>query len=595
MDLPLAPEERPLISVIITSYNYAHYIGESISSVLAQDVPDLELVVVDNASTDATDEVVARFSADPRLRYYKNATNIGLTPNHNRGLELARGRYILFVSADDMLLPGHLRRCSEFLESHPDIDMVYAGVIFIDAQSRPFGVRNMSGQLPVDYAGGRNEFAAQLSEGCYVPWPSMLARRSLYDELGPLHLMTAADYEIGVRWAAARRPFAYFRTPSVCIRLHGPQASGAAYVAEGHDLTDYLDILEKFVIPENWDLLQGHQTRISRHLAWRTDFYRQSRGSGIPVEVAMRVDDLTQRLAAVPQWPPTEHLNGRPLISVVVRVGTIPQLLSSLASLASQVDAPAWEAVVVGENGPDLGPLLRAQPYAGSVRYVRMDERDAPAAARNLGIRLAAGRIITYLEPGSAFAASHLAGLARAFSGGVQSVRSDVRFLLAESHDGTPNTIFRETVVDGLSRGAADEDRDLIAATVPVDAIAHLAATLERTGPFRVDLPVGEVWEYWLRLKSLGGPAFLPGPSVDVRTLRQRVLPHSAYLGIAQSIYRAYPAPDASPLGARRSAYLKSVAPHFERGPEAIVDQTKAIEVFAALLGIENAVLSTPA
>jgi len=593
MDLPLAAAERPLISVIITSYNYAHYIGESISSVLAQDVSSFELIVVDNASTDATDEVVGQFTDDPRLRYYKNATNIGLAPNHNRGLELARGEYILFCSADDRLLPGHLRRCFDYLEAHPAIDMVYTGVIFIDANGRPFGVRSMSGQLPVDYDGGRNEFVAQLAEGCYVAWPSILARRSLYDELGPLHLMTAADYEITVRWAAARKAFGYLRAPSVCIRIHGPQASGAAYVADGRDLTDYLDILDKFVIPENWDLIQGCQGSIGRHLLWRTDFHRQSKGSGVAPEIAKRVDDLSQRIAQIPQWRPSEGLNGRPMISVILRVGTLRQLLVSLASLDAQQDAPAWEAVVVAENGPHLGALLRAQPYAERVRFVRMDEHTAPAAARNLGQRLAAGRIITYLEPGNAYAPQHLANLERAFEGGALVVRSDVRFLLSETHDGTPNTVYRETLVAGLSRGAGDEDRDLIAAAVPVDAIAHANGTIERTGPFRVDLPVGDVWEYWLRLKALGA-VFAPGPTVDVRTIRQRVLPDPAYVGLAQSIYRAYPAPEESALSSRRATYLKAVMPHFERGAAAIVDERKAIEVLAALLGIENAVLTAP-
>lgn len=590
--MPLALGERPLISVIITSYNYAHYLSESISSVLSQDVPSLELIVVDNASTDNTDEVAGQFSGDPRLRYYKNATNIGLTPNHNRGLELARGDYILFVSADDKLLPGHLRRCFDYLEAHAAIDMVYTGVIFIDANSRPFGVRNMIGQLPVDYDGGRNEFAAQLSEGCYVAWPSMLARRSLYDELGPLHLMTAADYEIAVRWAAAHKQFGYLRVPSVCIRLHGPQASGAAYVAEGHDLIDYLDILEKFVIPANWDQLQGFQGAIARHLSWRADFYRQTKGAEVAPEISARVDKVAQLLAAVPRWGAAEHLNGRPLVSVIVRAGTIPQVLFGLESLAKQAEAPPWEAIVVAENGPDLGPLLRAQPYGKYVRYVRLDDRDAPAVARNVGQRLAAGRIITYLEPGNAFAPHHLANLARAFDTGAQVVRSDVRFLLDDTRDGTPNTIFRETVVAGLVRGAGDEDRDLVAAAIPVDAIAHLTATLERTGPFRVDIPVAEVWEYWLRLKSLGPTVFVPGPTVDVRVLRQRVLPHPAYLSIAQSIYRAYPAADASELAQRRATYLKEVAPHFERGADAIVDEMKAIEVLAALHGIERAVLT---
>jgi hypothetical protein len=404
--------------------------------------------------------------------------------------------------------------------------------------------------------------------------------------------MTAADYEMTVRWAAARKAFGYLRAPSVCIRLHGPQASGSSYVADGRDLIDYLDILEKFVLPENWDLLQGYQGSIVRHLAWRTDYCRQQKGAGVSVETARRVDELTRRLHEIPHLHGAEGVRDHPLISVIVRVGTLPQLLASLASLAAQEDAPAWEAVVVAENGPDYGALLRVLPEAARIRYVRMDERHAPAAARNLGQRLAAGRYVTYLEPGTTYAPRHLAALAQAFADGAIVARTDVRFLLAEAHDGTPNTVFRETVVAGLFRGAGDEDRDLIAATVPADAIAHERGTIERTGPFRPDLPVGEVWEYWLRLRSLGGAVFVPGPTVDVRTLRQSVLPDPAYVGLAQSIYRAYPAPEGSPLGQRRAAYLTAVAPHFERGAAAIVDEMKAVEVLAALLGIENAVMT---
>jgi glycosyltransferase involved in cell wall biosynthesis len=589
---PPAPGDRPLVSVIITSYNYAQYISESISSVLMQDVPGLELIVVDNASTDATDEVVSRFAGDSRLHYHKNPTNIGLTPNHNRGLELARGRYIAFLSADDRLLAGHLRRCVEYLEAHPAIDVVYTGALFMDANGTPYMVRDLLGQLPVDYDGGRNEFAAQLSEGCYVPWPAMLARRSLYDDLGPLHLMTAADFELTVRWAAARRQFGYLRVQSASIRLHKAQASGPAYVAAGHDLNDYLEILDKFLVPENEDLFQGYQGVIAAHLAWRADYHRQSKGSEISSEVAARVEALTQRLASVPQWPATERLNGRPLISIVVRYRFIPLLLLALESLARQTDAPAWEAIVVGENGPDLGPLLAAQPYAANVRFVRMDERESPAAARNLGQRLAAGRVITYLEPGSTFGASHLANLERAFASGAQVVRGDVRFLLCDSHDGTPLTVFREIAVAGVYRGATDEERDLIAPAVPIDAIAHVRATIQRTGGFRVDLPACDAWEYWLRLKSLGPTAFIPGPAVDVRVLRQSVLPPASYLNVAHAIYRAYAAQEESALAERRAIYLKEITPHLERGNAAIGDERTAVEAVATFLGIREPVLA---
>jgi Glycosyl transferase family 2 len=591
MDLPLAADERPLISVIVASYNYAHYIGETIASILTQDVPGVELIVVDNASTDNTDEVMATFAHDPRLRYFKNETNIGLAPNHNKGLERARGDYIAFVSADDKLLPGHLRRTLDYLEAHPHIDMVYTGIVFMDAQSRPFGVRNMSGQLPVDYDGGRNEFAAQLTEGCYIAWPSMLARRSLYDELGPLHNMTAADYELTVRWAAARKQFGYLRTPSASIRIHGPQASGPAYIAEGRDLTDFIGILEKFILPENWDLMQGHQGLIAAFLNWRTDFFRQNGGTGVSPEIAKRIDDLVERIRQIPKWLPAEHLGARPMISVVVRPGTIIQTLQSLGSLAAQTDAPSWEAIVVSERGPDLMPLIRTLPYADHVRFVRMDENNVPGAARNVGQRLAAGRIITYLEPGNTYAPQHLAKLAHAFSRGALVVRSEARLMLGDSHDGTPDTLFRETIVAGLYRGQEDDDRDLIADTVPIDAIAHRTETIARTQSFRADLVLGDVWEYWLRLRALG-VTYAPGATVNVRVLRQRVLPNAGYVGLAESIHRAYPMPDNTALAQRRARYVQTVTPHFQRGPDAITTELEAVATLAALLGIEDAVMT---
>jgi glycosyltransferase involved in cell wall biosynthesis len=591
MDLPSAGAEQPLISVIIASYNYAHYIGEAIASVLTQDVQSLELIVVDNASTDNTDDVVATFAHDPRLRYFKNETNIGLAPNHNKGLERARGAYIVFVSADDKLLPGHLRRTLDYLEAHPQIDMVYTGIVFMDAESRPFGVRNMSGQLPVDYDGGRNEFAAQLTEGCYIAWPSMLARRSLYDELGPLHNMTAADYELTVRWAAARKQFGYLRTPSASIRIHGPQASGPAYIAEGRDLADFIDILDKFILPETWDLMQGHQGLIAAFLNWRTDYYRQNGGTGISTEIAKRIDDLMERIRQIPKWLPSEHLGERPMISVVVRPGTVIQTIQSLNSLAAQVDAPAWEAIVVSERGPDLMPLFRTFPYADKVRFVRIDENNAPGAARNVGQRLAAGRIITYLEPGNTYAPQHLAKLAHTFSRGALVVRSEARLMLGESHDGTPDTLFRETIVVGLFRGEEDDARDLIADAIPIDAIAHRTETIARTQSFRADLTLGDVWEYWLRLRPLG-VTYAPGPTVNVRVLRQRVLPNAGYVGLAESIHRAYPAPENPGLAERRARYIGNVTPHFQRGTAAITTELEAIAALAAILGIEDAVMT---
>ena len=594
MDFPSANDAQPLISVIITSYNYGHYISESIASVLRQDFPSFELIVVDNASTDTTDEIVQPFLADPRFRYIKNDVNIGLAPNHNRGLAFARGRFINFVSADDKLLPGHLRRCYDFLALHPATDMVYCGVIFINAESLPYGVRAMSGQLPVDYDGGRNELAAQLAEGCYIPWPSMLARRALYDELGGLDNMTGADYEITVRWAAARKTFAYLRTPSSCIRLHGPQASGAAYVKDGRDLTDYITMLERSVTPETADLIGQHSGAISRHLVQRGNWFRQFNDGALPAGLAPRYEEMLARLADVPRPTLTDDLHGRPLISVIARVENVLGMMRTLGTIAAQEDAPPWEVIVVGEGGPDFGPLLQTLPDAGRIRFVRMDERGPAGGARNLGIRLASGRIITYCEPGTTYTPKHFANLYEGFKSGARVVRTGTRYLLGTSQDGTPNTVTHEMFIQGFYRDGNDEDRDLVAPGVPIDAIAHFADAIDAIGLWRTDIPCGESWEFWLRLRHLGH-AYVHDASADVRTIRERVLPDARMVAVAQSIYRAYPVSNGSPLVARRGDYLANLTAVLERGPAAVADENSAIATAAMLAGIQNAVFNGPA
>ncbi len=593
MELAPADDSPPLISVIITSYNYAHYLNASISSVLGQDFPSFELIVIDNASTDNTDDVVATFARDARLRFIKNATNIGLTPNHNRGLSFARGAYILFLSADDMILPGHLRRCYDYLQAHPGTDVLYTGTLFINAQGEAIGIRSMSGQLPVDYDGGRNEFAQQLSEGCYVPWPSMLIPRRLYDELGPMHDdFIASDYEITVRWAAAGKRFAYLRIPSCAIRLHGPQASGTTYVASGRDIDEYVRILEMYVTPEHYPQLRGYQTAIAGHLRWRAGFYGETSGKSLAPELVARVEAMTALLERIPDGAPADALDGAPLISVVVRIGSVRELVQALDALARQVDAPPFETIVVGEGGPDYSAILRMRPDAEHVRFVRMDGVNA-GAARNTGIRLAAGRIVAYLEPGSSFEPWQLANLAAAFAAGASIVRTtNARLYLAESHDGTGDTIFRQTAIAGLYRGDEDSDRDYIAPSIPIDTVAHVRALLQHIGPFRTDWSYGETWEFWLRLRRFPVTT-MANEGVRVGLLQSNSVPDgAAFISAVRSVYETYVAPAGSAPTVRRDAFLRDMSRWFEQRSTLLTDQAVTVQFIADLHGIQRATVA---
>jgi glycosyltransferase involved in cell wall biosynthesis len=98
-------KELPLVSITITSYNRANWIGNAIESALAQDYPNLEIVISDNDSTDNSEEIIQSYCSDPRIKYSKNDTNIGMIANFKKTFfELAKGDFITNICSDDYLI-----------------------------------------------------------------------------------------------------------------------------------------------------------------------------------------------------------------------------------------------------------------------------------------------------------------------------------------------------------------------------------------------------------------------------------------------------------------------------------------------------------
>ncbi len=127
----------PLVSVCIPVYNTERFVAEAIHSVLDQSFQDLEVVIVDNASTDSTPGILAKF-ADPRVRLFRNKQNIGAAGNFNRALSLARGRYIKLLCADDVLYPMCLEKQVAILEAdgHAAVSMVCSSRDIIDSRGK---------------------------------------------------------------------------------------------------------------------------------------------------------------------------------------------------------------------------------------------------------------------------------------------------------------------------------------------------------------------------------------------------------------------------------------------------------------------------
>ena len=118
----------PKISVIICAYNAANCLGASIESILDQSFKDLELIIIDDSSTDDTPDLIKRCAAkDERIIYINNEKNLGPSKSRNKGLKIAKGDYIAIQDADDISLSTRLEMQYDFLQNHPDIFLVGGG------------------------------------------------------------------------------------------------------------------------------------------------------------------------------------------------------------------------------------------------------------------------------------------------------------------------------------------------------------------------------------------------------------------------------------------------------------------------------------
>lgn len=114
---------NPLVSVVMSAYNESKYIQEAIDSILQQTYKNIELIIIDDASTDNTVEIIEK-NTDKRIVLLKNKENKRLAYNLNLGIQQAHGKYIARMDADDICMPDRLKKQVNFLESHMDIDIV---------------------------------------------------------------------------------------------------------------------------------------------------------------------------------------------------------------------------------------------------------------------------------------------------------------------------------------------------------------------------------------------------------------------------------------------------------------------------------------
>ena len=218
--------ENPKVSICIPNYNYGNYIGDAIQSVLDQSFTNFELIIVDNCSTDDSENVIQKFT-DRRIKYFKNETNIGAIRNCNKCVSIAQGEYIFILHADDELMPSMLKKYAKKLDDNPNVGLVCSS--YIAKQGNETKVITSSNE---DYIGnGIEEFKKHVVRG-YLTWATMMTRSKCYEDVGLYdeQMSYAVDGDIIVR-LLLKYDLAYISAPMICRKSHA--------TSWGHSYNDY--------------------------------------------------------------------------------------------------------------------------------------------------------------------------------------------------------------------------------------------------------------------------------------------------------------------------------------------------------------------
>ena len=209
---------KPLVSIVTPSFNQAQFLEQTILSVLEQDYPHIEYLIVDGGSTDGSRELIQRYA--PHLTWWVSEPDQGQTDAINKGFSHARGEILAWLNSDDTYQPGAISQAVEYLQSHPEVGMVYGDANLIDASG------NIIGKFPArqtDYRRLRRGYV-------HIPQQASFFQASLWKQVGPLDpsFYFAMDYDLWVRLARISE-IHYCPNLWADFRLHG---SGKSVVAD---------------------------------------------------------------------------------------------------------------------------------------------------------------------------------------------------------------------------------------------------------------------------------------------------------------------------------------------------------------------------
>jgi glycosyltransferase involved in cell wall biosynthesis len=250
--------DLPLVSIITPSYNQGAFLEATLRSVLAQDYPHIEYIVMDGGSTDESATLLQRYA--PQLAYWESQPDRGQAHAINKGLQRARGEILGWLNSDDVFIPDTVSRTVKIFASDPTVDVVYGRLERIDSAGRPIPTPI----LPKD----RLDFGLEYVIGeCIVNQPGCFWRRQIMEEVGLLdeRWAYALDHEYWIRMALAGARFHRLAETVALFRLStGSKTVGQTAAQAGEQLQLLDELLAMPGLAQRLGLSQVQVDRLAR-------------------------------------------------------------------------------------------------------------------------------------------------------------------------------------------------------------------------------------------------------------------------------------------------------------------------------------------
>jgi glycosyltransferase involved in cell wall biosynthesis len=199
----------PTVSIVTPSFNQARFLEETIHSVLAQDYPDIEYILVDGGSTDGSVEIIQKYAG--QISWWVSEKDQGHADALNKGFAHANGEILAWLNSDDTYYPGAVSEAVNYLQAHPEVGMVYGDADLTDENGRVIG----------RFAARQTNYRRLLRGSVHIPQATTFFRAALWRQIGSLDLdlFFAFDYNFWVQVAKVSR-LQYLSRLWATFRLH---------------------------------------------------------------------------------------------------------------------------------------------------------------------------------------------------------------------------------------------------------------------------------------------------------------------------------------------------------------------------------------